>query len=247
MPYIERWPEGGIKGVFSRPQLQPDGTFTTEPDEVSDEDPEVIAFLQGLNIRRGNALPLILQALHSRIEALEGRDLGAEMLAAQDEAGENLGDGESLVHRADEGAGAASDFGEASASADEMGDASGDGGDVSVSYPGIAIEQLSDEVSIRRAQVIDRITAIEEIRLDGLEDRLAARDEAIRNYNNWPAGVAMDPAVEAAAREWMRLDALASAIRRHASNLRRSARDASADILLSMWGSAINEGWPNDG
>lgn len=114
-------------------------------------------------------------------------------------------------------------------------------------YPGIAIEQLSDEVSIRRAQVIDRITAIEEIRLDGLEDRLAARDEAIRNYNNWPAGVAMDPAVEAAAREWMRLDALASAIRRHASNLRRSARDASADILLSMWGSAINEGWPTDG
>lgn len=111
-------------------------------------------------------------------------------------------------------------------------------------HGGVMIERLSDDVSIRRAQVIDRITALEEIRLEGLEDRLKARDEAIRNYNNWPAGVPMDPAVELAAQEWMQLDSLSSAISKRARDLRRSARDASPEILAAMWGNEINQGWP---
>lgn len=116
-------------------------------------------------------------------------------------------------------------------------------------YPGIAIEKLSDELSIRRAQVIDRITAIEEIRTQALEERLQSLEHAIKGYRSWPEGVPFETTTEgraiyAGAMEYMRIDGLKTKILKHASDNRRSARDADLAMLQAM-ADHVAVGWPD--
>lgn len=117
----------------------------------------------------------------------------------------------------------------------------------SEAYGGIALERLSDELSIRRAQVIDLVSAEEEIRCAALVDPSLWQDlmQAFIVSNNlapdlWPAGT------DEKRRRFMDLSGKERAIRDRAVTLRRSARDANLDILQAM-AKSLKEGWPSDG
>ena len=113
-------------------------------------------------------------------------------------------------------------------------------------YPGIAIQQLSDELSILRAQVIDMISAREEIRLDALVDPSRREDltTAWKDAQNKGAlGLPLSAQELDLREQYLVWQLRETTLRGHAGALRRSARDASLDILRSM-AANVDAGWP---
>jgi hypothetical protein len=116
----------------------------------------------------------------------------------------------------------------------------------SPSYPGVAWEKLSDELSILRAQVIDMISAREEIRLDALVDPSRREDlrQSFVDYQNKGA-LGLEPSAQDRDLyvQYMDWQAKEGALRTHASALRRSARDANIAILRLM-AANVDINWP---
>jgi hypothetical protein len=113
-------------------------------------------------------------------------------------------------------------------------------------YPGVAWEKLSDELSILRAQVIDMISAREEIRLDALVDPSRREDlrQSFIDYQNKGA-LRLEPSAQDRDLyiQYMDWQAKESTLRTHASALRRSARDADIAILRLM-AANVDSNWP---
>jgi hypothetical protein len=113
-------------------------------------------------------------------------------------------------------------------------------------YPGVAWEKLSDELSILRAQVIDMISAREEIRLDALVDPSRREDlrQSFIDYQNKGA-LGLEPSAQDRDLyvQYMDWQAKESTLRTHASALRRSARDADIAILRLM-AANVDSNWP---
>lgn len=116
---------------------------------------------------------------------------------------------------------------------------------VSPAYPGVAI--LPDDLSIALALVIEAVAAEEETRVAAVEALQAIDLQAMSDYGNWPAGVAMDANVEAGARRFMAFAQQRTAIQSHSLALRRSARDhrARGDLsALQAMSDGVAVGWP---
>lgn len=185
----------------------------------------------------------------------EAPDLGAELLEVQDEEGQDSGDESASDPPQSEDHAEAVELAtqEALGGGDEIQrveseipptDASG-ADELRDAYPGVAI--LPDDLSIALALVIEAVAAEEETRVAAVEALQAIDLQAMSDYGNWPAGVAMDPNVEAGAKRFMAYAQQRTAIQSHSLALRRSARDhrARGDLsALQAMSDGVAVGWP---
>lgn len=231
MPYVERHADGAIKGVYANPQP---GYAEEWCDfaELPPPPPEA-----------GNALPLVLQALHSRIEALEGRsfaedeDPGEQPEIFTEEDVEALG--AVAVAVAVEGEAVQEDDRPADTEAPpELGTSGG------VFYPGIM--PLRNELEDLRSDVIRAISDQKRMRLRIAMDpsRADFLSERFAQYNNAGAlGIEPDEGLIADRNAFLAMQSQERAINAFALSLEDAAATADEAKLRAMH-AGLGDGWP---